>query len=468
MAWYHNQHIKLPEPKYRSAYGRYEANKKKALKQGLRYKRWSEVKDNWHANAGISRPYDQFIKKGPKQLQGDIYHSYYYGDTKRALELVDLSVKKSRESIKAVFGDDCSVILDANGSCVISTISKMLRGAKEDLHSVTFSDQGRLVYSALGFEAKSVTHFRQNFDQPIALFDAPAIKNKIQTALTYSNSVSVIDVFHKDNTYKSDGLLMDDFVTHLKKRPDISLAMLLHVSRTGRILPVEEMIVKARELRPDIALFVDGCQAIGRVPYSSVRNVFSLADGYVFVGHKALGSMICGAAAIKKDIEKKFSFLIENSLLHKFKLFQFESDEINLKILKRSRKTGKRYFLISAPEALSLALALDDNVQNYWDYQNIIGKYKYRLTTYLQSVDGIKFNVHSHPAVDDIISFHTEPIELGRDLKAYLQNLQPAITLSPLTENTAVRIAIDPKLEKLDKSMEYLMDSLDYFFRCNR
>ena len=463
--WYKNKKIVLTTPTKRSPAGRYEKNEALARKLGFRYKKWGDVAKNWFANAGITRPYGRFIFGKPFDTYNLMLEHYAKGEHGCVLDLEHESVSKGRQAVKNVFGNECSVLFDTNGSCVISTITKSLRGTDENFSTLTFSDQGRLVYSALGFEAKSMVNFRQNFEQQLGLFEASSPNHRISASTKYPKNVKVINLFYSDNTYRPDGVLMDEFLRTIKTRRDIKMVLLLHVSRTGRILPVEEMIRIARSARDDIAIFVDGCQAIGRIPFQAMKRVYDLADGYIFVGHKALGSMICGAAAIKKDVEQKFANLIDHSLLHIFKLFQFESEELNLKILQRSKKTGKHYFLVSAPEILSLASAMDEGVNRYWADQDIIGRHKASLTSYLNSLKTVHLNVHSCPIVDDLVSFHMIPASRGSELKQYLQNLNPPITIAPLTENLAVRIAIDPKMLHLDGAVAYLKDSVQAFER---
>jgi hypothetical protein len=462
--WYKNFQISFPQPLLnRSPYGRCEKNQMLAKKLGIRYHPWEEIAPHWFANAGVSRPYEQFIQK-PYALYKKMIELYENRDFALLLETENKVVEDARMAIKAIIGPSGRVIFDSNGSCVISTIAKMMRGNKNEFRSLTFSDQGRLVYAALGFEAKTVSKFRMNFEQPLALFEAPCVKMRIQAHPTLPSSVSIISIFHPDNTYRSDGHIMDEFVHHLKEDKNLSMVLLLHVSRTGRILPVEEMIHIARKIRPELSIFVDGCQAIGRLPFSAIAHIYELADGYIFVGHKAMGAMISGAAVVKPHIEEHFKFSIDCSLMHSLKLFQFESEEINERIIKRSEKSGQKYFFVSAPEILSMKMALEDSFKNYWSYQKIIAVYKDILTGFLSSQPKLQMNVHHCPTVDDILSFHAIPPSLGFELKSFLIERNPRIAIAPLTENMAVRIAIDPKLPNLESAVNWLVQSLAAFF----
>jgi len=329
------------------------------------------------------------------------------------------------------------------------------------MQSFTFNDTGRLIYAALGFEAKSVSKFRMNFDQPIALFDAPNPKKKIQNKPSLPINVNVIDIFYPDNRYKSDAIIIDEYQKLLKYNQDLQMVLLLHVSRTGRRMPIDDLIEITRKIREDVHVFVDGCQAVGRVSWQEVKRAYSKADGYIMVGHKALGSMVCGLAVLKNGIEQKLIKTINKDLFYKYRLFQFESPEINESIIELCSKKSKNYYFVSAPEIISMSEAVIDNYENFWQYHKIIADKKENLTKFLENYDCIQMNMNNCPIVDDIVAFHTYPIEMAIYLKRYLQNLNPPITVAPLTDNMALRIAIDPKNKYLDESLKYLKKKLD-------
>lgn len=462
--WFKNANIILPKPVIRDPCGKYVSDVNEARRLGVRYRRWRETAPNWFANSGITRPYSRFNLE-PIKIRNQMIDFYNKGDTQAVLDIENKVLSDCRESIRNIFSDKKSIMFDSNGSCVISTLTKAIRAKNRDFTSLTFTDQGRLVYSALGFESKSVEDFRQNFEQQIMLFDSPSKKEKIQTQPKIPDSVKVIDLFKKDNTYRSDAHLMDDLINKLKEQKNMQLVMLLHVSRTGRILPVEDMIKIVRKIRPDIYVVVDGCQAIGRVPYSAISRISSLADGYVFVGHKALGALISGAMTVGSRLEARFDKLAKEGLLHKPKLFQFESQKANLRTLKIIQKENRECLLVSAPEVKSLQMALEYSNENYWEQQKIIADYKENIVNTLTMIRGIKFNVHGYQMVDDIVAFHTYDPQKGYELKEYLQNLQKPITVAPLTENLAVRITIDPKLPGLKDAVEYLEKKIIEFLR---
>jgi hypothetical protein len=460
--WYKDQRIIVPKLIKRSAFGRFEPDEQIAKKQGIRYKKWSEVIPNWYANAGINRPFFKYMINGAHRAYSEIVGAYESRNYQEVIELEYNYTTSVREKIKLIFEDPKSTILfDSNGSCVISTIAKTLRGTNESLQTFTFSDQGRLVYAALGFEANSMSEYRSNFDQQRCLLDAPPPQIKIWENPRLPKEVKIVDIFYSDNRYKSDAIIIDEYKKILKNNPGLQMVLLLHVSRTGRRMPIDDLIELTRKIRDNIHVFVDGCQAVGRVSWQEVKRVYSKSDGYIFVGHKALGSMICGVAVLKKGIEQKFANTIKNSLLHTHKLFQFETEKMNKMILDVCEKNSKEYYFVSAPEAVSLSEAVEDNYYNFWKYHKIIADKKENITRFLKEYDCIKMNMNNCPTVDDIISFNTEPLEMASYLKQYLQKSDPPITIAPLTNNMAIRIAIDPKSKYLSNSLEYLKIKLD-------
>lgn len=456
--WYTKTHIRLPTPKRANALGLRMDSPEAARAMGTRYRHWKDIAPNWFANAGITRPYVRFVVGAPLKAYNSMLAMHALGDYEGVIVRQAQSINSARASIRGIFGP-CKVIFDSNGSCLISTIAKAMRGSQDYLGAVTFSDQGRLVYSALGFEASSVTFFRQNFDQPLGLFDAPIITGKVDYKKTIPPNVSVIDLFDEKRHYKSDDQLIGELISRISGDLRIKMVMLLHVSRTGRILPAREMAEEAKRVRPDAGIFVDGCQAIGRVSYRSIREAFKAADGYVFVGHKALGSMISAAAAIKEGFEKSFFPTIEKGLMHYFKLFQFENSDLNSLILEESARRGKPPYMVSAPEILSLSVALEENHANYPRYREISRIAKEDISAYLGRFNRLR--VVNHPrTTKDIVPIATDPQGLAADIKRYLQSASPPVTVAPLTENNFIRIAIDPKLENLPRAIAHLKDEL--------
>jgi len=459
--WYKNTKIVIPEFVKRPVCGVYEKDVEVARKIGARYRKWADVQQNWYANAGINRPFAKYILRDAKKCYSDIKTAYESKDHDAVLEYQNYWIANARERIKSIFDDPkCTMMFDSNGSCVISTIAKGLRGLDDKFQTLTFSDQGRLVYSALGFETDSISKFSMNFDQPLQLLDAPSPRIKIHTKPTPPKEVNVLDIFHPNNTYKSDALIIDEYRKLLTKNKDIRMVLLLHVSRTGRRMPVEDLIEITHRIRDDVSVFVDGCQAVGRISWREVKHVYSQADGYIFVGHKALGSMISGVAVLKEGMERKLEGIANNSLLYHFRLFQFETERMNELILHRCARTGKHYFFVSAPEAISLSEAVIDNSQNYWEYHKIIASRKEDLSQFLNEYDCIRMNLNNCPIVDDIIAFHTDPPLMAPYIKDYLQRSNEPITVAPLTDNLAVRIAIDPKNPNLPTAIPYLKKKL--------
>ncbi|MFN3909641.1 MAG: aminotransferase class V-fold PLP-dependent enzyme [Candidatus Anstonellaceae archaeon] len=463
--WYKNIR-KLPNFNFEKVHltGRYEANKEKAKKMGIRYKRWGEVARHWLANPGINRPYPKYWTEAIKYFR-KIKDLHAKKEFEEIAQLQAQGVESVRNKIKKIFElkpNEYSIIFDSNGSMLCSTMAKIFK--KKEKLSLTFSDQGRLVYAALVFESKTIRKFVANFEQQIGLFEAPPPKQKINIKRPIPDNLIRIEIFKPDLTYCSDAEIIDQYHRAIQDNR-IDFVLLLHVSRTGRILPVEDLIKITRDLRPDLLVFVDGAQAIGRMSYEKIKNIIRMADGYMIVGHKALGAMVSAAFIVKSELNSLIKKRLENTEFYYQKLFKFEGEEENLKILKKANDEGKPYFFISLPEIISLKNALEDNYQNFWEFQKIIAEQKEDITKFLNQEKNIYFNVNRFNAVDDIISFHLKNPQKAILLKDYLQNLNPPITIGPLTENYAIRIGIEPKLPNIKKTIAYLKETLRNFLK---
>ncbi|MFA4983064.1 MAG: aminotransferase class V-fold PLP-dependent enzyme [Candidatus Micrarchaeia archaeon] len=461
--------VRLEPPVRRSPLGILEPDREKARQLGVRYRSWKTIAPNWFANAGINRPYSQFILGEPIRVYNRAFELYGQGDVQGIIDLAASETGKARDAVKSVFGRGCTVLFDTNGSSVISTISKGLRGEciPAPFETLTFSNQGRLVYSALGFEAKSVLHFSQNFDQPLCLFDHPPFNSKHPANENIiPPTVNVIDIFDRNRGYKTDSELEGELLQTLSSNPAIRFVLLLHVSRTGRIFPVAEMAAAIRKARPEIAVMVDGCQAIGRMPYQSLKEAFDSCDGYIFVGHKALGSMISGAAALKPGMEGRLSGALRHDLLEHYRLFQFESEELNRQVL--SRLDGGFHRLVSLPELVSLRLALGYSVANLGAGMQVAGECASMLRGFLSGFPGLSVLGGGKSHVPDIVTFISEPEGLVFRLKEFLQQGQKPVIIAPLTPRGAARIAIDPKLENLQGALEALKKKIGEFFMQHR
>jgi hypothetical protein len=453
----------LPKIKKANPYGRYEANEEKAKSLGIRYKKVNEIKKHWFADPGIEIPSRKFIKNA-KEVYNQIVELYKIGKISQIMELEYKYFQENRKKIKQILelGEEYKIMLDANGSIATSAIAKIFRNEKKPF-AISFSDQGRLMQAAIGYESQSIIYFVSNFEQQYNLFGPPYPKQKIQQKNPPGKNVLIIDIFNKDLTYKSDAQILEDYYKILIKFP-INISLILHVSRTGRILPVEDLIKITKEISPQTKVFVDGAQAIGRISYEKIKHIISLADGYLIVGHKALGSLVSGAYILKEEIEKEIEKRIEQANLFSLKLFRFESEKINEKIIVQSKKEKRPIYLVSLPEVISFVDALEDNSKNFWNYQKIICENKKEIIEFLNNQPGILFNYNRYNSVDSIISFHLVPSQKGFELKDYLQKLHPPITIAPLTENCAIRIGINPKRKNLNESIKYLIENLKKFF----
>ncbi|MEM3362510.1 MAG: aminotransferase class V-fold PLP-dependent enzyme [Candidatus Anstonellaceae archaeon] len=460
--WY-KQIKKLPEVKLNSLKpsGRYEPNVQKAKRLGLRYRPWREIGEHWLANPGINRPYPSFWREGGKFYREikELVEQDSKHNIQKIVELQNRAIEEVRYKIKEILEIDKSykIIFDSNGSVLCSTIAKIFKNPQKI--SLTFSDQGRLVYSAIGLETKTISKFVSNFEQPIGLFEAPPPKKKINCKSPLSKNVNVINIFNLDNTYKSDAQIILEYERKIRDKK-IDFVLLLHVSRTGRILPIEDLIAITKRYRPDLVVFVDGAQAIGRISYEKIKKIIELADCYLIVGHKALGGAISSASIIKENVSKIITNKIKQAPFYNLKLFQFEEPQQNLIILNRAFEENRPYWFVSAPELLTLVAALEDNKQKFWEYQKEICTYKERLLKFLGNKPGVYLNVNRVNCVDDIISFHLETPQQAIFLKEKLQSLNPPITIGPLTENYAIRIGIEPKLPNLKKTIQYFEESL--------
>ncbi|MCX8163346.1 MAG: aminotransferase class V-fold PLP-dependent enzyme [Candidatus Micrarchaeota archaeon] len=467
--WY-NLIEKLPPSNLKNAKptGRWDPDVQKAKRLGIRYKSWNEIGRHWLANPGINRPYARFWSEAGNFYR-EIKELENKKDVKNILKLQNQALVNVRDSIREVFELDESykIIFDSNGSVLCSTVAKLFKNKNPRYYSLTFSDQGRLVYAAIALEARTVTKFVSNFEQPMAIFEAPLPKKKINVKSPFPRSIKTIDIFNFDNTYKSDAKIIEEYEKEIKNK-NIDFILLLHVSRTGRILPVEDLIKITRKIRPELFVFVDGAQAIGRMSYEKIKNIIKLADGYLIVGHKALGAAISAAFIINKNANEAINKKIKQAPFYNLKLFQFETPEQNIEILNRALEEGKQYYFISAPELLTLKVALKDNVQNFWHYQKEICFYKERLLKFLRNQSNIYLNVNRFYSVDDIVAFHLRTPTEAIELKNNLQELQPPITIGPLTENYAIRIGIEPKLPNLSLTMEYLEKSLTKILNFNQ
>ncbi|MCX8175357.1 MAG: hypothetical protein N3E51_04075 [Candidatus Micrarchaeota archaeon] len=463
--WYKEARIALNPPVKRSAVGTWIADREKAMRVGARYRPWKEIAPFWLANAGITRPYPQFILGKPMQVYGRMLRLYQKGDIPGLLDVQEEELKNARRFIKTAFGDErASVLFDSNGSCVISTIAKGIRAGGGDFKALTFTSQGRLVYSALGFEAKSVSHFAQNFDQPIALFDHDPVENKLTALPELPPSVIVIDIFDKSGNYVSDERLCGELEMRLKAERGLKMILLLHVARTGRVMPVGEMAQIAKAVCPQASVFIDGCQAVGRLGFDEIRQAYASSDGYVFVGHKALGSMVCGAAVLKEGMEERIGEAARRNALFYSRLFQFESPLINSEIAARVASAGKAAYLVSAPEIVSLVLALEDSLAKFDFYAQIARRKRDELMAALRRFRSLSIINGNCRQIDDIISFSTRPRGAASQIKEHLQRLSPPVTIAPISDNWVGRIAIDPKLPFLDEALSALLDGLRSFF----
>jgi|GEM_PF-5580216 len=460
--------IRLEAPVRRSPTGVLEPDKEIARKLGVRYRGWKSIAPYWFANAGINRPYSRFILGEPLRAYRRAFELYEKKDTHGIIELEEKETRLTREAIKSVFGCGCTVLFDTNGSSVISTISKGLRGecAPSPFETLTFSNQGRLVYSALGFEEKSVLCFSQNFDQPLGLFDYPPYKAKrLADEKAIPQTVNVIDIFDEGRNYKSDSRLTDELLQKLAQNPAIKFVLLLHVSRTGKIFPVEEMAKAIKNKNPGLVVMVDGCQAIGRLPYFALKQAFDSCDGYIFVGHKALGSMISGAAALKSGIEERLSGAISHNLLEHYRLFQFESERLNKQVL--SMFSSGFHHMVSLPEIISLRLALSHSIENFESGMRVCEKHCQGIRSFLSGFPSLRVLGGGENHVRDIVPFVSEPQELVFKLKEFLQKDPDPVIIAPLTLRGAARIAVDSKLENLSGAVLALEKKIGAFFARN-
>lgn len=449
------QKIRLVPPQDRSPLGSRADSREEAKKRGIRYSSWGRIAPNWWANAGISRPYMQFIIGEPYHTYGQMLSFYKKGDMQAIFGLEDAILSSTRAYIKGLFGSDGTVAFDANGSCLISTLSKGVKHGGRGLEAITFSDQGRLVYAALGFEARSIIEFRQNFEQQLGIFDHPYPEAKLPADEGMRPSVHVVDIFKEGRVPKSDGELLADFESALKGNRRAGMVLLLHVSRTGRVLPVEEMARMARGLLGDAMIFVDGCQAVGRVPSEEMRKAYEACDGYVLVGHKALGAMITSAAILKKGMEAKLKGALKSGLLAYPKLFQFESESMNAAVLANSPRSGFHY-MVSAPEIASLRVALEASERDFARNSEIVRKARAGLVEFFGSFQNVRLLFGDSRYVPDIVPFVFEPQNLAKEIKEMLARSEPAITVSPITQIDAMRVAIDPKLPDFDGALAML------------
>ena len=439
------QAIRLVPPQERSPMGTRIDNHEEARRRGVRYSPWSKIAPNWWANAGISRPYVQFITGEPYNSYKQMASFYNKGDLQSIFRLEDAILSSTRAYLKGLFDSDGTVVFDANGSCLISTLSKGVKHGGRGLETITFSDQGRLVYAALGFEAASMIEFKQNFEQQLGLFDHPYPEAKIAADEGMRPSVHVVDIFKDGRMPKTDGELLADFESALKCNKRAGMVLLLHVSRTGRILPVEEMARLARGLLGDAMIFVDGCQAVGRVPSVEMKKAYRACDGYVLVGHKALGAMIAAAAVLKKGVEERLKGSLKSGLLAYPKLFQFETEGMNKAVLANPSRSGFHY-MVSAPEIASLRIALAASERDFARNSELVRKASIDLVRFFGGFKNVRLLLCEGGCVPDIVPFVFEPPNLARDVKEILARQDPAITVSPITQIDAMRVAIDPKL----------------------
>jgi hypothetical protein len=468
--WY--KKIELPSHDFKklNVYGRYEQNIQKAKRQGIRYKKIEQIRGCWFANPGIAIPYSKYIAGEPAEVYRKIRKYYLEGQKYTLIKEEYKQFKNIRKKIKYIFELDekkYKIIFEANGSVLVSLLTKLLKN--ENNIALTFSDQGRLIYAALAKEEESIYKYVANFEQQIRLFEAPLISNKIQIKNPYpeKEKIRIIDIFNPNLTYKSDAQIIDEYSKQILD-PKIKIAFLLEVSRTGRILPIEELIKITRQKREDILIFVDGAQAIGRLSYEKIKRSIKLADGYLIVGHKALDGFVSAAMIIKNKIEELISKSIDKTKLFYLKIFRFESDELNEKTIFLAKKQQKEYYLISLPEAVCLKVALEDNKNNFFKEKLIISPYKQEIAEFLNAQKNIYLNVNRFNCVDDIIAFHTFPFDQAIAMKDFLQSLNPSITVAPLTENLALRIGLDAKLPDLNFAIKYLKDSIKKFYNLNR
>lgn len=437
--------------------GELELDAELAKKKGLRYSLWPIVAPGWFANPSVTRPHMEFIREPKKTFKtlSRLAKNPTPQNIRRINQIYEKRTRGCVGMLRKVFQSPrAQVIFESSGTAAVSLIRNMV--SAEGGKIVGTTDMGRIVRRAL--QGTDVLQSKANFRQPIGLFSPP---EKLGGTGPASEFIRV-GLYGADDKPKSNNQLYKDIIATIRNNKP-KLVVVPHVSRTGRILPVERIGEFIRRMNKEkgtnIAYVVDGIQAMGRVGAKELNDPLKYCDAYLLTGHKALGSMISSAIVARPEfIRTNAKNLISSPVSTRLCHYQFSNPPREITQFLNQR--GNQY-AISLPEVHSLELSLrryyttgkGKTFSQRREHQlKRIRQLNKSLINGLKRIEGIKVLESSDkaPYIPSIVSFSlTEKAGIrAPELKRRLQSLPEPITLASLYEKPVLRIGLSELREQ--------------------
>ncbi|MDP2717544.1 MAG: aminotransferase class V-fold PLP-dependent enzyme [Candidatus Micrarchaeota archaeon] len=431
---------------------------------GQRSKPWSRLARRWFSNATISHPYAPLIrgpfitahavrrimqtaKENPEEANRELNRLY----TERIGECTGL--------IHQTFNEPrAGVVFAENGTDALALLRLMVAGKTDEV--ITTSDEGRLVVRAL--KGEEFVGREENFRQPLGFFKPPDDLEPVD------GKVHQIELFN-GTTPKTNTQIRNEIIQAVKERLP-PLVIIPHVSRTGRILPVEEIgraIAEHNQTASRKTVFVvDGIQALGRLPHADTQKPLAYADAYVFTSAKALGASMQGAILARKDLlGQHVSGLVHSAYAPRLTFDQFhdEPDEVREFLEKRDQ-----HYRVSLPEVHAMSEALRHYLERRKNEKEVFRQLNAERRQFLE---GFRNNPHvkvlkpdrNRPLAPSIIAFQLRHPEITTaDLKTALQIREDPITLPALiAETDFMRLGLSEVTPRTPKEISYVINEIN-------
>lgn len=431
---------------------------------GQRSKPWSRLAPRWFANATISHPHAPFIR-GPfitaRAVERIMRQSRDNPDEANR-ELDNLYRDRITECvglIRRTFDEPrANVVFAENGTDALALLRHMVAGKEDEV--VTTSDEGRLVMRAL--KGEEFIRRQENFRQPLGFFKPPEELEKI------NGTVTQVDLFD-GTTPKTNTQVRNEIMAAVKER-EPPVVIVPHVSRTGRILPVEEIGKAIKDHNKTASrrtvFVVDGIQALGRLPHAEIQKPLDYADAYVFTSAKALGASMQGAILARKDlIGTHVNRLVNSAYASRITFDQFHEEP---DAVQRYLEQSNTHYRVSLPEIHAMSEALRHYLERR---KNEDGVFRQLNRERRQFLNGFRGNPYikvlkpdkSRPLVPSIIAFQLKHPEITTaDLKTALQNREDPITLPALiAETDFMRLGLSEVTPRTPDEIEHVLNEIN-------
>lgn len=437
---------------------------KRPVLVGGRSKPWSRLAKRWFANATISRPHPQFIRMPyvtAKRIE-QIMAGSQNNPQQANLELNRLYEQRIQETvglIRKTFSEPkASVIFEENGTSALALLRHLLASESDEI--LTTSDEGRLVVDAL--KGEDFITRKENFRNPLGFFKPP---EKLQPI---AGNVTQVQLFRGQKPKTNDEIL-EEIIRAVKERQP-PVVIVPHVSRTGRILPVEE-IGRAisehnRHAERETHFIVDGIQAVGRLPHSEIVRPLSYADAYVFTSAKALGASMQGAIVTRKNIiERNTGRLLSSNYAPRLCFDQFHDEPETIRTFLESRD---RHFRVSLPEIHAMSEALQHYLKRREYEETVLNQIEKERSHLLRAFRGNKYIQvlkprPGTPLTPSIVAFELKHPQITTDdLKRALQSREEPITLPALiSETNFLRIGLSEITPRTPKEIKQVANEIN-------